>query len=275
MEPNVQPEPVGYQLTAAELRRIADALDTLPPGDHAPFTSLSFLPAGSGASRAEKVAAVDALALALFGDPGKPEKIGSDWYHLIRRTTNNVHLAVQEILPAVPDERDAELERLRAEVEQLRAERTPDFVDGPCEDPDCPNASWPHLASSDLAEPDPTGLNYGRGDEAQDPQPVAGRVPPHLDGRTGEVVDASEGEPVTRYFSFGHGQTDPDTGADLLNRYVTVVAPTAQACREAMFASRYGREWAFEYIPGTPQADEWIPRWNEHERIDAMPASAE
>lgn len=83
------------------------------------------------------------------------------------------------------------------------------------------------------------------------------------------------GEPVVRYFSFGHGHTDPDTGADLVDRYVTVVAPTAEACREAMFASRYGKRWSFEYIPGTPQADEWIPRWNEHERIDAMPASAE
>jgi hypothetical protein len=31
-------------------------------------------------------------------------------------------------------------------------EPRPDFVDGPCADSGCPNASWPHLASSDLAE---------------------------------------------------------------------------------------------------------------------------
>ena len=29
----------------------------------------------------------------------------------------------------------------------------PDFVDGPCLDQACPNASWPHPASSDLADP--------------------------------------------------------------------------------------------------------------------------
>lgn len=35
---------------------------------------------------------------------------------------------------------------------------------------------------------DPTGLNYGRGDEGSDPQPTAGRVPAHLeDGVTGQV----------------------------------------------------------------------------------------
>lgn len=35
---------------------------------------------------------------------------------------------------------------------------------------------------------DPTGQLYGRGDEGQDPQPVAGRVPAHLeDGVTGQV----------------------------------------------------------------------------------------
>lgn len=75
--------------------------------------------------------------------------------------------------------------------------------------------------------------------------------------------------PVVTYFSFGHGQTDPDTGKSLLNHYVTVVAPTYEACREAMFASRFGREWSFEYLAGTAKATEWIPRWTEHEVIVA------
>lgn len=118
---------------------------------------------------------------------------------------------------------------------------------------------------------DPTGLTYTRADdEPDDPTPVSGaRVPAH----TGGVTEGGLAEEVIRYFSFGHGQTDPadDSGKDLVCHYVTVIAPTAEACREAMLASRFGREWAFEYVPGTPQANEWIPQWTEYERIDAMP----
>lgn len=118
---------------------------------------------------------------------------------------------------------------------------------------------------------DPTGLAYTRADdEPDDPTPVSGaRVPAH----TGGVTEGGLAEEVIRYFSFGHGQTDPadDSGKDLVCHYVTVIAPTAEACREAMLGSRFGREWAFEYVPGTPQANEWIPRWTEYERIDAMP----
>lgn len=88
------------------------------------------------------------------------------------------------------------------------------------------------------------------------------------------LVDETPAEPVTWHFSFGHGQTDPDTGKDLLGHYVTVIAPTPQACREAMIASRYGQEWAFDYDPASPQWLEWGPRWTEHEVIDAMPNAA-
>jgi hypothetical protein len=63
-------------------------------------------------------------------------------------------------------------------------ELRPDFVDGPCVDSDCPNASWPHLASSDLADPDPTGLAYSRADDGDEPQPVAAREPMHTGGLT-------------------------------------------------------------------------------------------
>jgi hypothetical protein len=75
--------------------------------------------------------------------------------------------------------------------------------------------------------------------------------------------------PVVTYFSFGHGQSDPDSGKSLLDHYVTVVAPTYEACREAMFASRFGREWSFDYLAGTKRATEWMPRWTEHEVIVA------
>jgi hypothetical protein len=77
-------------------------------------------------------------------------------------------------------------------------------------------------------------------------------------------------EPVTVYFSFGHGQTDPDTGKNLLDHYVTIVGPSYSACREAMFASRFGQAWAFDYIAGSAAANEWIPQWTEHERIDLL-----
>jgi hypothetical protein len=79
----------------------------------------------------------------------------------------------------------------------------------------------------------------------------------------------SAASPVTRHFSFGHGQTDPDTGEDLLDKYVTVIAPTVAACRDAMFASRYGQAWAFDYDPSDATWREWGPRWTEHERIVA------
>lgn len=77
---------------------------------------------------------------------------------------------------------------------------------------------------------------------------------------------------TTRHFSFGHGQTDPDTGENLLDKYVTVHGPSIEACREAMFASRYGEEWAFEYAPDSPTWQQWGPRWTEHERIDVAAA---
>lgn len=92
----------------------------------------------------------------------------------------------------------------------------------------------------------------------------------HPDATAADVPEpADNAGAVTRHFSFGHGQTDPDTGEDLLDKYVTVVAPTVEACREAMFASRYGQAWAFDYDPADPTWREWGPRWTEHERIVA------
>lgn len=81
------------------------------------------------------------------------------------------------------------------------------------------------------------------------------------------ITDPTPAEQVTVYFSFGSGQTDPDTGKDLYGHYVTIVGPSYEACRSAMFASKYGNRWAFDYIAGEPQAEAWIPRWTEHERI--------
>lgn len=79
-------------------------------------------------------------------------------------------------------------------------------------------------------------------------------------------------QPVTVYFSFGHGQTDPDTGENLIDKYVTITGPSYEACREAMFASRYGNRWSFDYVAGTALAEAWIPRWTEHDRLSVDPA---
>jgi len=75
--------------------------------------------------------------------------------------------------------------------------------------------------------------------------------------------------PVVAYFSFGHGQADPDSGKNLLDHYVTVVAPTYEECREAMLASRFGRVWSADYLAGNAKSDMWIAGWTEHEVIVA------
>lgn len=120
------------------------------------------------------------------------------------------------------------------------------------------------------------GFGFSREAEGN-PAPVSpGRAP----ARIGDILDlTASGQlvadetpiepigPFTRYFSFGGGHTDPRTGESLRDKYVTVIASTAEGCREAMLA-RYGREWSFEYVPGYPSTAEWIPQWTEHERID-------
>jgi len=113
------------------------------------------------------------------------------------------------------------------------------------------------------ADPDPAGLGYSRTDD--DPQPVAGRVPPHLENGRSAVVDTSE--PVTWHFSFGHGQYSA-AGEHLIDKYVTVVGPTPEVCREAMIAA-YGQKWSSDYAPDSPTWQEYGPQWAEHARIDA------
>lgn len=75
--------------------------------------------------------------------------------------------------------------------------------------------------------------------------------------------------PVVVYFSFGWGQTDPASGKKLIDHYVTVVAPTYEECREAMCASRFGRNWSMDYLAGRDKTTEAVSRWTEHEVIVA------
>lgn len=104
------------------------------------------------------------------------------------------------------------------------------------------------------------------GDTAVDESRPASGLTPAADQSRGKLAGTT---PVVTYFSFGHGQTDPRDGKRLLDHYVTIVAPTYEACREAMLASRFGRAWSFDYLAGTARATERMPRWTEHEVIVA------
>lgn len=266
MQPNVPAEPRGYRITSAELRRLADALDTLPPGDKPPYTSLALLPD-------EKTAdVVDALALAVGAKPGKTEPNGSGgWRHTAElwMVRERFSLTIHATVPGLADKRDAEIERLKAELAAAQAGRgsevddpsgtgysevvrEPEQVEAPA---DITTTAYPVRGAA-------AGRSFQgapiRSDESIGRPEDIGRL---------RAAHEPEGGPITRYFSFGHGQTDPDTGENLLDKYVTVIAPTAEGCRDAMLASRFGREWSMEYIPGTPRTDEWIARWTEHDRI--------
>jgi hypothetical protein len=52
---------------------------------------------------------------------GETERIGDSWYHIARGYPRGVDVSIQAKVSGPPDERDAELERLRAEVAAYRA----------------------------------------------------------------------------------------------------------------------------------------------------------
>jgi hypothetical protein len=156
--------------------------------------------------------------------------------------------------PGKPDPRDAELAELRAKVADLESRG---------------------LASRD----DEDHNRLVRAVEQTMTHQDAGRVAnPKLARFLAEKEEKRrvvQSEPVTVHFSFGGDHTDPDTGEGLWRKYVTIVGPSHEACRKAMFASKYGREWGTDYLAGTPRADQWIPRWTEHERIVLADADVE
>jgi hypothetical protein len=156
------PEPKGYAVTAAELRRIADALDTLPPGDEPPFVLMSILPEHT-------IGAVDAVALAVLGKTGDAQKGGDGWFHLARgeHGRTSVIVTVQTNIPGPPDPKDAEIELLRDELAKaLEAARTAES----------------HLGTNGAvaqAKPDTFGMELAEPDRHS---PVTGRasVPDHV-----------------------------------------------------------------------------------------------
>jgi len=314
MTENLQPtetadQPDHFAEIAAALYRIADSIVTLAGSDlpKARF-NLTIQPGVFKGSDDLNAGAVDAVTSALFGHPGRPDLMGDGSYLYTNSETGVERVGPVDVrvLTGVSTEwvrkreagdklaeREAELEKLRAEVAELRGQvaadasgllhsREPEStvvtpvpagVDGHPEgraagivpEPIAKHyetGGWtggPGGCGVDCA----CGVGFGGFDTLAE---AVAELKVHIAAGNGEAPAA---EPITRYFSFGHGQTDPVSGVSLLNHYVTVVATTAEDCREAMFASRFGNRWAFEYIPGTPQADEWIPQWTEHERIDA------
>lgn len=108
------PEPIGYQAVAAELRRIAAGLDTLPPTERKPFTQVHVLPV-------EKTAeAVDAIGLAVLGVPGVTEESGQGFRRRVKNGFEGVVRFTSFVeVPNPANGRDVELEKLRAKVAEL------------------------------------------------------------------------------------------------------------------------------------------------------------
>lgn len=228
--PEVKSEPDPFAAIATELRKAADDIATLV-GSGLPKPTqfmLNIQPGAPISSRTDDATAeaVDAMAGALLGIRGKVQKMsGGSYFYCtdqqmrgplvvtIYQSVSTPWALKNDVAAAKAElaEREADLEKARARVAELERARKPlvsdRFVDGPCEDTDCPNGSWPHLASSDLAAPDPTGLNYTRADtDDDDPTPVSpARVPSHAGGVEGVA------KPTTvRADDGGVLVTDPD-----------------------------------------------------------------
>lgn len=73
-------------------------------------------------------------------------------------------------------------------------------------------------------------------------------------------------QPVTRLFTFGYGQTCQFTGDNLADRYALVTARDASSARLLMVAA-FGRNWAFEYDPTSPQIADYMPQMTLHAHL--------
>jgi hypothetical protein len=68
---------------------------------------------------------VDALGMAILGKPGATRKDNDGWRHKAESTTysSNNYITIHALIPGPLDERDVELEKLRARVAELEAGR--------------------------------------------------------------------------------------------------------------------------------------------------------
>jgi len=100
------PELTGYRAVAAELRRVADAVEHLKLSREVPYVNVSFLPSAYKAPVEQRIADVDVVASAVLGRAGRREehKDGAA-YHLARETRFGVNITVQEQIRE-PDSED-------------------------------------------------------------------------------------------------------------------------------------------------------------------------
>lgn len=117
MDDQTVPELTGYQQQAAELRRVAEVLASAAEGAKRPYFTLTIIVAEDAPHE------VEALAERLLGKPGRVVRSGDSWFHLAQDYTAERALAVQSKVAGPPDERDAELDQLRARVAELEAGR--------------------------------------------------------------------------------------------------------------------------------------------------------
>jgi hypothetical protein len=108
---------------AADLRLLADALDTVPDVEiTSNYVTFGIQPGGSDD---EVMGRTDAISQALFGTPGKPQHMHGDTWHY--NAEGCIGLVAVDIYDSIADpaqrERDAEWEKLRARVAELEAER--------------------------------------------------------------------------------------------------------------------------------------------------------
>jgi hypothetical protein len=109
--------PDFYAEIAAELRRMADDLDTLTGlGLPKPWLTLNIQPHGD--TDDEIIAGVDAVAGALLGKPGRTARLSGGAFHYDASGSRGlVRIGVyQAVSDPAARERDAELVRLRAEL---------------------------------------------------------------------------------------------------------------------------------------------------------------
>jgi hypothetical protein len=190
------PELTGYQATAAELRRIADAIEPLVLNHEVPYVTLSFLPSQHDAPDAQKIVEVDTVASAVLGCAGRTEKSGNSWYHIVRADRAGVHITVQERLSGPFDEHEVELERLRARVAELEARglRVAEHYDPTADE---------RVVAEERKRVEELGLNFTRADDdTVDPTPTGPREPLHTGGMTESgLVDETGGywPPVPDY----------------------------------------------------------------------------
>jgi len=103
---------------AANLREIADRLETVGELAQPLHVALDILPTGNG--QYDRPEVVDAVGVALLGAPGKPQRMSDrTWHHNTSGGVGQVHV---RIFGAIPDpEARSEVDRLKAELAEAQA----------------------------------------------------------------------------------------------------------------------------------------------------------